>query len=46
MLKDEIIKYQISECITLKVIKTKLFGMLIKSTCYLIDKEGNIKKII
>ncbi len=46
MLKDEIVKYQISEYITLKVIRTKLFGMIIKFSCYLIDKEGNIKKII
>lgn len=46
MIKDEIIKYQISKYITLKVIKTKLLGVVIKSTCYLMDKDGDIKKII
>lgn len=46
MLKDIIIKYQISEYIVLKVIKTKFIGITIKSTCYLIDANGDIIKII
>lgn len=46
MLKDIIIKYRIPEHITLKIIKTTLLGIPIKSTCYLIDGKGNIKKII
>lgn len=46
MLKDTIINYRISEYITLKIIKTTFLGISIKSTCYLIDKKGNIKKII
>lgn len=46
MIKDEITKYIISEYITLNVIKTKLFGIVIKSTCYLTDKECGVKKII
>lgn len=46
MLKDTIIKYKISEYITLKVIKTTFLSIPIKSTCYLIDEKGNIKKII
>lgn len=46
MIKDIITKYQISERIILKVIKTTLLGTTIKSTCYLTDAEGNIIKII
>lgn len=46
MIRDEIKKYKISEYITVKVIKTKLFGITIKSTCYLVDAEGNIQKLI
>lgn len=46
MLKDTIIKYKISELITLKVIKTTLLGITVKTTCYLIDEKDNIKRII
>ncbi len=46
MLKDTIIKYKISELITLKVIKTTLLGITVKKTCYLIDEKDNIKRII
>ena len=46
MIKDQIETYKISEYITLKVIKTKLLGITVKSTCYLIDKDDNIQKII
>jgi hypothetical protein len=46
MLKDEIIKYRISEHIILKVIKTTLLGITVKTTCYLIDEKDNIKRII
>lgn len=45
MIRDEIIKYKVSEYITLKVIKTKIFGITIASTCYLSDEDGNIQKI-
>lgn len=46
MFKDKIIKYPISEYFTIKVIKTMLFGIPIASTCYLMDKNGNILKLI
>lgn len=46
MFKDIIIKYKISEYITLKIIKTTFLNIPIKSTCYLIDEKDNIKKII
>lgn len=46
MLKDVMIKYRISEYLTLKIIKTTFLGIPIKSICYLIDEKDNIKRII
>ena len=46
MIKNTITKYQISEHIALKVIKAKIIGVTVKSTCYLTDVEGNMIKII
>lgn len=46
MIKDIITKYQISEYITLKVIKTKFLGITIKSTVYIVDIKNDILKLI
>lgn len=46
MIRDKIIKYHISENLTIEVIKTMLFGITVASTCYLIDKNGDILKLI
>lgn len=46
MFKDIIIKYPISEYLTIKVIKTMLFGITIAATYYLVDRNGDILKLI
>lgn len=46
MIKDEITKFQVSEYLTVVTIKTKLFGITISSTCYIIDQDDNILKLI
>lgn len=46
MIKDEITRYPVSEYFTVVTIKTKLFGITINSTCYIVDKDENILKLI
>lgn len=46
MTRDVITRYPVSEYLTVVTIKTKLFGITIGSTCYIIDKDENILKLI
>lgn len=46
MTRDIITRYPVSEYLTVVTIKTKLFGITINSTCYIVDKDENILKLL